>query len=175
MAIELTQEAVSRLLPLRPEDGHKGTFGHVFIVGGSREFTGAPRLAAMAAARSGVGLVTVGVPRPLGDVVAASLLEPMTCLLPATEAESLSAAAVDPALEFASTKDAAVLGPGLSQEPGTREFAQAFAERCPVPLLIDADGLNCLGANPDCLKKAHAERVVTPPSRGDGPSHRYGD
>jgi len=163
MARTIDTALAASLLPERPEAAHKGTFGHVFVIAGSRGFTGAAKLAADAAMRSGVGLVTVGVPEPLGDVVAAALAEPMTLLLPATDAGSFAAAAVEPALEFVATKDAAVLGPGLSQHPETRQFVLDFVARCPVPLIIDADGLNCLGADLDLLARTDGpDRVVTP-------------
>ena len=162
MATEISREMVRGLVPERPCTGHKGTFGHVFIIAGSRGFTGAAKLACEGAARSGVGLVTAGVPRPLGDIVAASLVEAMSVLLPATEAQSLSLDAVEPALEFASTKQAVVLGPGLSQHAGTRGFVIEFARRCPAPMLIDADGLNALSAEPDALLESAGPRVLTP-------------
>lgn len=150
------------LLPSRPDDAHKGTFGHVFVVGGSRGFTGAVVMAAMAAARSGAGLVTVGVPRPLGDVVASHLVVAMSRMLDSTPAESIARAALEDALSFAEDKDAVVLGPGMSQDPDTRAFVLEFIRRCPVPLLVDADGLNCLAADVDALRQARAPVVVTP-------------
>ena len=70
--METTFEKARGLLPERPAQGHKGTFGHVFILAGSRGFTGAAKLAALAAGRSGAGLVTVGTPRPLADIMAVS-------------------------------------------------------------------------------------------------------
>jgi NAD(P)H-hydrate epimerase len=163
MATGIDLDIVRSLLPERPWDGHKGTFGHVFAIAGSRGFTGAAKLTAMAAARSGVGLVTVGVPAPLIGVVAAALDEPMTLPLPSTEAESLAASAVDPALSFAADKDAVILGPGLSQHPETRTFVRDFVRRCGVPMLIDADGLNNLTGCPELLRHpSGAPRVVTP-------------
>jgi len=162
MSTEITLDLVRSLLPERPAHGHKGTFGHVFIVAGSRGFTGAAKLACEAASRSGVGLVTVGVPRPLGDVVAESLVEAMSFVLPATEAESLAADALEPALEFAASKQAVVLGPGLSQHPETRAFVLEFVKRCPVPMLIDADGLNALSTKPETLLAAAGPRILTP-------------
>lgn len=162
MSTEIDVNVLRPLLPKRPRDAHKGTFGHVFIIAGSRGFTGAAKLACEAAARSGAGLVTAGVPRPLGDVIAATLVEAMSFMLPATDAESLAHAALTPALEFAAGKQAVVLGPGISQHPETREFVLGFVQRCPVPLLIDADGVNCLSAEPGLLTKGEAERAVTP-------------
>lgn len=162
MGNTITSETVQRLVPHRPEDGHKGTFGHLFIVAGSRGFTGAVKLSCESAARSGVGLVTTGVPRPLGELVAAALLEPMSYMLPASEDEALSPNAIEPALEFAFGKDAVVLGPGIGQHPETVEFVHEFASRCTVPLLIDADGLNCLSHDPAILFQTQAPIVLTP-------------
>ena len=162
MATEIDIALARDLLPQRPADGHKGAFGHVFIVAGSRGFTGAAKMACEAAARSGVGLVTLGVPRPLADVLAASLIEPMSLPLPATEAESFALAALEPALEFARTKQAVVLGPGISQHPDTAAFALEFVRRCPAPTLVDADGLNALSTDPGALEAAAGPRVLTP-------------
>lgn len=163
MSESITMEQVRALVPARPETGHKGTFGHVFILAGSRGFTGAAKLAADAAARSGVGLVTVGIPAPVADVVAAGLLEPMSLPLPATDAASLAEEALRPALAFTATKDAAVLGPGLSQHLDTRRFILGFVRQCPVPLIVDADGLNALSADPDALRREDGlARIVTP-------------
>jgi NAD(P)H-hydrate epimerase len=162
MATELTRAFVRTLMPGRPADGHKGTFGHVFVIAGSRGFTGAAKLAGVAAARSGAGLVTVGIPHPLGDVVASSLFEIMTRVFPATEAESFSLAAVEPALEFAATKQAVVLGPGLGQHPETRAFVLEFVRRATVPMLIDADALNALGQDSEVVRQSQAPCVLTP-------------
>ncbi|HOE67403.1 MAG TPA: NAD(P)H-hydrate dehydratase [Candidatus Hydrogenedentes bacterium] len=158
----LSPDQMRALLPERPASGHKGTFGHLFVLAGSRGFTGAAKLTAMAAARSGAGLVTVGVPRPLADVIAAGLLEPMSLPLPATEMESFAYAALEPALAFAADKQAVAMGPGLSPHPGTQRFAIEFTRRCPVPLLIDADGLNALVSDLGALDAAPAPRILTP-------------
>ncbi len=163
MSTKIDAALARSLLPNRPKAGHKGMFGHVFVIAGSRGFTGAAKLAAEAAARSGVGLVTVGTPQPLGDVIAAALTESMSFLLPATAGESVAKAALEPALEFAATKDAAVLGPGLSQHPETRQFVLDFVRRCAIPLIIDADGLNGLSSDPQVLIRDDAvARVITP-------------
>ncbi|NIA16117.1 MAG: bifunctional ADP-dependent NAD(P)H-hydrate dehydratase/NAD(P)H-hydrate epimerase, partial [Nitrospiraceae bacterium] len=97
MSIPLDREHARALLPERPAEGHKGTFGHVFILAGSRGFTGACRLACEAATRSGAGLTTTGIPEPLAGLVAGFLVEAMSLPLPATPAESLASAALEPA------------------------------------------------------------------------------
>lgn len=162
MSHPITLQLVRERLPARPVDGHKGVFGHVFILAGSRGFTGAAKLAAEAASRSGVGLVTVGCPRTLADVIALALYEAMSLPLPATAEETLSLEALDPALSFALDKQAVVLGPGLSQHPDTRQFVLAFVRQCPVPMVVDADALNCLGPAPEILAEAKAPVLITP-------------
>ena len=161
MAVELQRDMVRALLPHRPDDGHKGTFGHLVVIGGSRGFTGAVKLTCEAAARSGVGLVTAAVPRRLGDLVAAGLLEVMPRLLPDTRDECLAHNAVQPALDFAEGKNAVVLGPGMSTHDEARDFALAFTRKCPLPMLLDADGLNNIAHDLHVLDVG-APRVVTP-------------
>lgn len=160
--MHLTLDIARRMLPVRPADGHKGTFGHLLILGGACGFTGAVKLAAMAGARSGTGLVTAGIPASLAHVVGAGLLEVMTHPLPETNGTSFSEAAIEPALAFARDKQAVVLGPGLSRHPETVRFAQAIVRRCPCPLLVDADGLNGLAEDVSVLQEAAAPVVVTP-------------
>jgi ADP-dependent NAD(P)H-hydrate dehydratase / NAD(P)H-hydrate epimerase len=160
--MELTREEVHALLPARPAEGHKGDFGHCFVLAGSRGFTGAAKLACEAAGRSGAALVTLGVPDSLGDALAAALTESMSLLLPATLAESFSERALEPALRFAAKVQAVVLGPGLSRHPETVRFAQAFAAQCPIPLVVDADGLNALSETPAVMTAIHAPCILTP-------------
>jgi len=162
MSNEITQNVARSLLPQRPSDGHKGTFGHLLILAGSRGFTGAVRLAVEAACRSGTGLVTAGVPETLADVIAGMLVEAMSLPLPATEGESFSIQAVAPALEAATSRSAATLGPGISQHTDTVRFVAEFVAQCSVPLVVDADGLNCLSRSLSTLSECGAPVVLTP-------------
>jgi ADP-dependent NAD(P)H-hydrate dehydratase / NAD(P)H-hydrate epimerase len=159
---ELTSQEMRKLLPRRPPDGHKGTFGHVVVIGGSRGFTGAVKMTCEAAARSGVGLVTAAVPRCLADVFAVSLLEVMSTVLPDTPDECIAHRAVQPALDFAAGKNAVVLGPGMSARAEPRDFTLSFIRKCPLPMLIDADGLNNLSTDLSVLGDSKASRVLTP-------------
>jgi len=161
-AIELTKRDLRPLLPVRPRDAHKGVFGHLLVLAGSRGFTGAARLAGLAAARSGAGLVTLGVPRSLADILATGSPELMTLALPANRAESLSAEALRPALQFAQDKSAVALGPGLSQNSGTQIFVREFVAKCAVPMVIDADALNALAGHLETLAKTSATCILTP-------------
>lgn len=165
MTVSLTLEHIRELLPSRPNTAHKGTFGHLFVLAGSRGFTGAGRLVCEAANRAGVGLVTLGIPESLANVAASMLVEAMSMPLPGTAAETLARTAFEPARKFALDKSAVVLGPGLSRHVETTDFIHQFIRDCPVPLLIDADGLNALSENLDTLSasvSAPTPWVLTP-------------
>jgi len=157
----------ARVFPPRPPGAHKGTFGHVLVIGGSVGKSGAAVLAATAALRAGAGLVTVATPAPALPMVAAGRAELMTEPLPTDATGALDAGALTRALALAKDRDAVVLGPGLGQEGGARAFVRDFVRRCPAPLLVDADGLNALAATPkekaatDALRRT-PPTVVTP-------------
>src|SRR6185295_2945421 len=138
------------------------SFGHVLIIAGSRGFTGAVKMAAEGAGRSGAGLVTVAVPQPVVQYVAPAILETMWIGLPATKVESISSDAVGAAMSAAENKQAVVLGPGISTNEDTRRFVLDFVKQCKLPMLIDADGLNSVSINPGVLATAQAPVVVTP-------------
>ena len=159
---QLNREHICALRPERPDDGHKGTFGHVFVIGGSRGYSGAPILAGWGAMRSGAGLLTVGIPASLGDLPTMGLLEAMTFPLPETQQGTLAMAALESTTEFSADKDATVLGPGLSLHGKTQQYILEFIPLCRAPLLIDADGLNALVHGVDRLKQRSFDTVITP-------------
>jgi NAD(P)H-hydrate epimerase len=153
--------------PLRRRGAHKGDFGHLLVVAGSVGKTGAAVLAAGGALRAGAGLVTVATPEPCLAVVAAARAEVMSEQLPATAGGGLDEAGLARLLRLAAERDAVVLGPGLGQDPRTRALVRAFVPACPVPLVIDADGLNALaaaGGEPGALGvlRREAPTVLTP-------------
>ncbi len=162
MSKQLDLAYATHLLPQRPKNGHKGTFGHALIIAGSRGFTGAAKLAAEAACRSGAGLVTVATPETQQTVIAAGLLEAMTIGLAATPEDTIASEALDAALDAASQRDAVGIGPGLSQNSATIDFVRAFVAACPKPIVIDADGLNALAGNTEPLQVTNEHAVVTP-------------
>lgn len=162
MASAINTSLLRPRLTKRPASGHKGSFGHLFVIAGSRGFTGAVKLACAAAARSGVGLVTAGIPQSLVAPIAASLVESMYLPLMSTPDDTLSEDALESALAFAEDKPAVAIGPGLSQHPSTRAFVDAFVRQCPAPLVIDADALNCLSNNMDALACRKGATVLTP-------------
>jgi len=143
-------------------EGHKGTFGHLLVVGGSPGKTGAPAMAATAAARMGAGLVTVGVPATLNPILETKLTEEMTEPLPENMPGYLGMESADRILALAEGKQCIVLGPGLSTREGIPELVKTILARYEGWVLIDADGLNALGSNPAALRETRARVVLTP-------------
>ena len=162
MAIRLTHAEMRGLLPPRPADAHKGTFGHLLIAAGSRGLTGAAKLAAFGALRSGVGLVTLAVPRPLADPMAIALMEAMSLPMPATPEETFATSAADDVLDLSDSMNALALGPGISRHIEAAEFARRVYAEWPHALVADADALNALAAEPDALAEPVGPRVLTP-------------
>lgn len=151
------------VLPLfaaRKPDTHKGTFGHVLVVAGSRGKTGAASLAAKAALRMGAGLVTVATPSSCLPMIARHMAELMTESLPETPEGTIGARGLSRVLELLKGKDAVLLGPGISTHPETVKFVLALLPRIRIPMVIDADALNILSSKPDTALRAPA--VLTP-------------
>lgn len=141
---------------------HKGTFGHLLIVGGSPGKTGAPAMAAAAASRMGAGLVTACVPASLNPILEAKLTEEMTEPLPEGLPGYLSKESAERVLALAEGKQCIVLGPGLSTAEGISDLICTILNGYDGWILIDADGLNALADNMDALKESKASIVVTP-------------
>jgi NAD(P)H-hydrate epimerase len=154
--------------PRRRRGAHKGDFGHVLVIAGSPGKTGAAVLAASAALRGGAGLVTVATASSaLPMVVAAAPPEIMTEGLTSSSAGPLDRPAAMRALALAETRDAVVLGPGLGADPATQAFVRELVRECPVPLVIDADGLNALGASPGAEFTRRDRATVLTPHPGE--------
>lgn len=149
-------------LPPRPADMHKGGSGHVLAVAGAPGKTGAAAMTAMSALRAGAGLATLGVPKSLNPAVEPQVLEAMTVGLAETEAGNLSDAAAEKILELAADKRCLALGPGIGIEPATCRLVHRLVQESPVPLVIDADGINNLAEEPELLINAHSPVVLTP-------------
>lgn len=149
-------------IPRKP-DSHKGDFGHVFILAGSRNASGASVLASKGALRSGAGLVTLGVPESIHPIVATKLTEAMTLSLPETKEGSLSLKAEEKILKFISDKaDVVVIGPGISLNKETGKLIRKLLVKIKKPVLIDADGITHLSGNINILKSRKDITVITP-------------
>ncbi|MGA8666681.1 MAG: NAD(P)H-hydrate dehydratase [Candidatus Dormiibacterota bacterium] len=146
----------------RPADGHKGTFGRVVVVAGSKSLTGAPRLAAMGAARGGAGLVEVCIPEAIHPIVAAGCLEIMPTPLADAGTGTLHPEAVPALRERLRGADALVIGPGLGRSSDTVTALLELLVALPCPAVVDADALNIVAASGFDWKTAEQPVVVTP-------------
>lgn len=160
----MTRDDARRMIPVRRPDSHKGSYGHVVVVAGSRGKTGAAVLAARGALRSGAGLVTVATPGAAVAVVAAHDPEVMTIGLPETEQGTVAEGAADAIANIGA--DVIVAGPGLGTGPGTVALVGALM-RTDVPLVLDADALNVIAASPDILHRASKAPVIITPHPGE--------
>lgn len=149
-------------LPLRPKISHKGDYGKLLIIGGSVGYTGAPILCAKAAARSGAGLISLGVPKKIYDITAGRLIEPMPFPLSDDSYGRLSMSALPQIREKHSMSDVCVIGCGMSRSEGLTELVRTILRKSEKQLVIDADGLYALGDDPQIISSVHIPPVLTP-------------
>ena len=151
------------------KDSYKNTHGHVLVIAGSRGYTGAAVLCGTAALRSGAGLVTIATPASAQPLVASSVMpEVMTVALAETDRGAVSEAAVDHGLQLASKATIVALGPGLSAaDERTKSFVRSIVERRTTPMVIDADGLNCLSPWPGNLRGSKELPLILTPHAGE--------
>ena len=161
MIRRLNHELVLSLLPDRNPWGHKGNFGKLLLLCGSRGYTGAAFFAAMGALRSGAGLVFLGVPESIYGIEAVKLNEPVIFPLPDAGGR-LSADAVPEILTRLPRMDAVLVGPGLGQSEGTLAVVRAVLEKAECPVVVDADGINVLSAHRDLLRGRKSRTILTP-------------
>ena len=158
---ELNRQSVLDTLPERDPYGHKGTFGKVLLLCGSRGFTGAAYLAAMGALRAGAGLVYLGAPESIYAIEAVKLNEPVVFPLPEEDGK-LSGQAIPEILKRLPAMDAVLLGCGLGVCAGTLAVVQAVLETAACPVVLDADGINVLSGHMDILRGRRYPTILTP-------------
>jgi ADP-dependent NAD(P)H-hydrate dehydratase / NAD(P)H-hydrate epimerase len=153
-------EDVARLLPRRRPESHKRD-AVVVVLAGSRTMTGAAVLAASAAYRAGAGLVTLAVPEGILPVVQEAITEATFVALPQTDDGSVDRGAWPILLERLEQADAAAIGPGLSTNPSTMDLVRTAVAGCPVPFVLDADGLNAFRGGAGLANRT-SEAILTP-------------
>ncbi len=156
----LDKENMTGLLPTRSPASHKGTNGHVLIIAGSAGKTGAAILCASGCLRSGSGLVSLCVPRSLNAIFETVLPEAMTIPLEDQNKQILTIDNLEMILAATQGKKAVILGPGLGTDPGTVELVQQLYKQITLPMVVDADALNCLAETQ--LPPHPAVRILTP-------------
>jgi NAD(P)H-hydrate epimerase len=158
----ITAESVKAFLPIRPPDGHKGTFGSVLVVAGSPGMTGAASMTAMAAARSGAGMVFVAIPQGLNPILEVKLTEPLTIPIPTKTDGIPDMNMYDEIMRRTEEIDCMALGPGMGKSPQTRELIRALFDNVRRPLVLDADGLNAFEDLCELFKDRDAPTILTP-------------
>jgi len=150
----LDQKGVSILLKRRKMFSHKGSYGHGLLLSGSRGKTGAAQLAAKGALRAGLGLLTVHLPESAAGFLQIALPEAMTSL------DSGKEMITD--LPDLAKFTAIAAGPGIGMDPSTQKVVKMLIEQANVPLVLDADALNILAANPSWIKLLPPNTILTP-------------
>ena len=159
--LKLDHQTVLSILPERKIDAHKGDFGKLLLLCGSKGYTGAAYLAAMGALRSGAGLVFLGCAESIYAIEAIKLNEAIVFPLPDAEGK-LGAAAIPEILARLEGMDAVLLGPGLGQSEGTLAVVKAVLENARCPVVLDADGINLVAAHKDIVRGREAPTILTP-------------
>jgi NAD(P)H-hydrate epimerase len=160
--IWLEPNDLANLVSPRASSSHKGSFGHVLVVGGSVGKTGAGAMAGLGAARAGAGLVTLAVPSSLHELMEIKLMEVMTEPLPETAEQTVAAAALPRLQTLLEGKQSLALGPGLSTQQETSQVVLELVESSSCPIVLDADGVNGLADNLDVLSRSKAPLILTP-------------
>jgi hydroxyethylthiazole kinase-like uncharacterized protein yjeF len=158
----VTSDDVRNALPKRPHTAHKYSVGKIFVLAGSRKFTGAPYMCAQAAMRTGAGAVILGTPKSVQPMLARKFTEVMITPLDETSDGSLSLAAYESIIERADWADVVAVGPGLFRNPETQELILRIIPQIKRPLVLDADALFALATNPKVLERRKEPTVLTP-------------
>ena len=150
----------------RASDTHKGKTGHLLVVAGSRGKTGAARMTAESALRAGAGLVTLAVPAGVHAMTAASMIEVMTEPVGKADQSFFDEACLEALVSTMTGKTCLALGPGIGTDQATCDLVSALLEKSQIPLVVDADGLNCLAGQLHILKD-HPGRILLTPHPGE--------
>lgn len=158
---KLNHEDILSLLPARAVTAHKGDFGKLLLLCGSRGYTGAAALAAMGALRAGAGLVYLGVPESVYPIIAAKVTEPIVFPLP-DEDGKLSCGAIERISTMLDKMDAVLMGPGMGCAEGTFCVTEYVLKNFNGPVVLDADGINVMQRHIDILRGRKNTTIVTP-------------
>ena len=167
---QLTKHDIYQLLPERNPNTHKGDYGKVMLLCGSRGYTGAATLATMGALRTGAGLVYLAVPESIYEIEAMKLTEPVIFPMP-DDAGTYAVATVDKVRSLIKGMDAVLIGPGIGRSPGSEAVVCTVLKEFHGPVILDADGINVLVHHKDILRDRTSPTILTP---HDGEFLRFG-
>lgn len=159
----ITESLIKESIPARPQNGHKGTFGHALVIGGSRSYVGAPIFTAKAALHSGAGLVTLAIPKGIYPMAATQYPEALFLPLSEEKGGHFSREAIEELVPHLQQYDSIAVGPGMSRFPGGEEWlAKLVTAQTDQPIVVDADALYLLRNNLEQLKQHRGAVIFTP-------------
>ena len=158
---KLERNDILNILPDRSLESHKGDYGRILLLCGSKGYTGAAALAAMGALRSGSGLVYLGVPESIYEIEAIKLTEPVVFSLPDHEGK-FSKDAICQIRDRMNHMDAVLIGPGIGCSDSTQYLVKKVLEEFSGPVVLDADGINVLEGHIDLLRGRTGTTILTP-------------
>lgn len=158
----VTRDYVKKCLGERDPNTHKGDYGKILILAGSVGYTGAAYLCAQGCIRAGAGLVTLGIPYSLNQVMEIKLTEVITLPLPETEERTFGIKSIPPVLDFLQNCNALAIGPGISTSRQIFLFVKELIKKINLPVVIDADALNVLAKDTSVFQKIKAPLILTP-------------
>ena len=159
--LELNHSDVLNMLPDRNVCSHKGDFGKILLLCGSRGYTGAAALASIGALRCGAGLVYLGVPESIYEIEAKKLTEPVIFPLPDCSG-MMSRDAIDEIKKRLPNMDAVLIGPGMGSSEDTFLIVKEVLSTFDGPVVLDADGINVLAGHIDILRGRTGQTILTP-------------
>ncbi len=158
----LSRKEIKNLLPQRPYNANKGTFGKAMIIAGSYNMPGAAKIAVKGALSSGAGLTTLCFPDCIYPAVTSSLSENTFHPVSSSAKGCFDGGCTAEIIAKAESYDAVAIGPGLGVFPETEKLVTALIKCCKGKIIIDADGINIISRNIDILKESEAEILLTP-------------
>lgn len=158
----VTDKMVAEMFPERKSDSHKGDFGRLMNVSGSRCMSGAAALSTLAALRSGAGLVRLASTEKVIDRLASSIFEAIYLPLKEDKDGIISSKNIPDLLKAAETMTAVSIGSGLTVTESTKNIVTEMLKNIECPIILDADGINCLADNIDIIKNTKNKLIITP-------------
>ncbi len=158
----INENTFKEIVPTRPYNSHKGDFGKLLIVGGSKKLPGAAGLATMSALRSGVGICTLASTEYVTQIVSSHFLEPTFLPLNSTSSGEIDYKEADKILSFSGNYTAILIGCGLGNSDNTKKLVKEIVSKIKIPIILDADGINVMSDCISILKNTEADIILTP-------------
>lgn len=153
---------MKKLLGKRRIDSHKGSYGRVGVIGGSSGFTGAPYLSSLSAMRTGSGYVYTLVPASLQTIMSIKLTEAIVRPIEDKETGHFIMESLQDVLMYIKDMDAIAIGPGMGVDGDRTYLVKEIIKNAEIPMVMDADAINCIADNTEILNNHHSNIVITP-------------